>query len=237
MQKSWSITTSSGPSVGASTLLCDLTPVDRGIPGSPSGTTALSSMQTIIVLFRFSTINCFRYWYRAATYPASRWCNLAIQDCTLNWTLKRPVNLWAIFTWAFIEWNCSLRDSTLGIQPGINCHPHFYCVNYSKPWKKILGVDGFVDCWRDTAGTSLKIYFGAAVKNRGGDFIYFNLKTGKLGGGGKSIDLTIKLVSPSCTIISLATIPSFARRRWLYFLGNTIPFIYTICLQSHNTRD
>ena len=30
MQKSWSIATSSGPSVGASTLLCGLTQVDRG---------------------------------------------------------------------------------------------------------------------------------------------------------------------------------------------------------------
>ena len=31
------------------------------------------------------------------------------------------------------------------------------------------------------AGSFLKNYFGAAVKNRGGDFIYFNFKTGKLG--------------------------------------------------------
>ena len=46
------------------------------------------------------------------------------------------------------------------------------------------------------AGTFLKNYFGAAVKNRGGDFIYINFKTGRLGGGGKSIDLTINLVSP-----------------------------------------
>ena len=30
-------------------------------------------------------------------------------------------------------------------------------------------------------GTFLKNYFGAAVKNRGSDFIYFNFKTGKLG--------------------------------------------------------
>ena len=139
MQKSWSIATSSGPSVGASPLLCGLTPVDRGIPGSPTGTTALSSMQTIIVLFRFSTTNCFRYWYWVAMYRASRWCNLATWDCTLNLTLKWPINLWAVFTWAFIGWNCKLRNSTLGIQPGINCHPHFYCVNYSKQWKQNTG--------------------------------------------------------------------------------------------------
>ena len=93
---------------------------------------------TIIVSFRFSTTNCFRYWYwvAIATYRASRWCNLAIRDCTLNLPLKWPVNLSAVSTWAFIGWNCNLRDSTLGIQPGVNCHPHFYCVNYSKPWKK-----------------------------------------------------------------------------------------------------
>ena len=136
MQKSWSIATNSGPSVGASTLLCGLTPVDRGIPGSPTGTTALSSMQTIIVSFRFSTTNCFRYWYWAATYRASGWCDLAIRDCPLNLTLKRPVNLSAVFTWAFTGWNCNLRDSTLGIQTGVHCHPHFHCVNYSNPWKK-----------------------------------------------------------------------------------------------------
>ena len=40
-----------------------LTPVDRGILEPPTGTTALSSMQTIIVWFQFSTTNCFRYWY------------------------------------------------------------------------------------------------------------------------------------------------------------------------------
>ena len=35
---------------------------------------------------------------------------------------------------------------TTMFQPGVNCHPHFYCVNYSKPRKtKLLGVDGFVD--------------------------------------------------------------------------------------------
>ena len=153
MQKSWSIATSSGPSVGASTLLCGLTPVDRDISGSPTGTTAFLFMQTIIVSFRFSTTNCFRYWYWVATYRVSRWCNLAIQDCTLNLTLKRPVNLWAVFTWAFIGWNCNLRDSTLGIQQGVNCHPHFYCLSIQSYERKILaGVDGFADCWRDTGG-------------------------------------------------------------------------------------
>ena len=75
---------------------------------------------------------------------------ISIWDCTLNLTLKWPVNLWAVFTWAFIERNCNLRDSTLGIQPGVNCHPHFYCVNYSKPWIKILEGDRFVNCWSDT---------------------------------------------------------------------------------------
>ena len=132
----WSIATSSGLSVGASTLLCGLTPVDSGISGLPTGTTALLSMQTIIVSFWLSTTNCFRYWYWVATYRASRWCNLAIRDCTLNMTLKRPVNLWAVFTWAFIGWNYNLRDCTLSIQSGVNCHPHFYCLNYSKPWNK-----------------------------------------------------------------------------------------------------
>ena len=173
MQKSWSIATSSGP-VGASTRLCGLTPVVRGIPGSPTGTTALSSMPTIIVSFQFSTTNYFRYWYWVAMYHASRWCNLAIRDCTLNLTLKWSINLWAVFTWAFIGWNCNLRDSTLGIEPGVNCHPHFHCVNYSKPWKKILeGVDGFVDCWRDTGRQFFKNYFGATVKT--GAAILFTL--------------------------------------------------------------
>ena len=136
MQKSWSIATSSGPSVGVSTLLCGLTLVDRRIPGSPTGTTALSSMQTIIVSFQFS----FRYhWYWVAMYHASRWCNLTIWDCTLTLTLKWPVNLSDVFTWAFIRWNCNLRDSTLGIKPGVNCHPHFYCVNLLKTMQKNTG--------------------------------------------------------------------------------------------------
>ena len=54
MQKSCSVATSSGPSVGASTLLCGLTPVDRGIPGSPTRTTVLSSMQNRL-LSRFGS--------------------------------------------------------------------------------------------------------------------------------------------------------------------------------------
>ena len=103
--------------------------------GRPLGQQPCHPCKTIIVSFRFSTTNCFSYWYWVATYRASRWCNLAIRDCTLNLTLKWPVNLWAVFTWAFIGWNCNLRDSTLDIQPGVNCHPHFYCVNYSRPWK------------------------------------------------------------------------------------------------------
>ena len=180
MQKSWSIATSSRPSVGASTLLCGLTPVDRGIPESPTGTTALSSMQTIIVSFRFSTTNCFRYWYRVATYRASRWCNLATWDCTLNLTLKRPVNLWAVFTWVFIGWNCNLRDSTLGIQPGVNCYPHFYFFQtHEKKNTRSRRICGLLK----GHGWALffKNYFGAAVKNRGGDFLYFNFKMEKLG--------------------------------------------------------
>ena len=36
------------------------------------------------------------------------------------------------------------------------------------------------------AGIFLKNYFGAAVKNGGGDFIYFNFKTGKLGAANPS---------------------------------------------------
>ena len=51
MQKSWSIATSSGPSVGASTLLCGLRPVDRGIPGSPTGATAFHSCKPLLSRF------------------------------------------------------------------------------------------------------------------------------------------------------------------------------------------
>ena len=105
------------------------------------------------------------------THHASRWCNLAIRDCTLNLTLKRPINLWAVFIWAFIGWNCNLRDSTLSIQPGVNCHPHFHCVNYSKPWKKNTRSRQICRLLKGHGrGHFFKNYLGAAVRNRGGWF-------------------------------------------------------------------
>ena len=63
MQKSWSIVTSSGPSVGASTLLCGLTPVDGAYQGCPLGQQPCHPCK-LLVSFRFSTTNSFRYWYR-----------------------------------------------------------------------------------------------------------------------------------------------------------------------------
>ena len=168
------------------------------IPGSPTGTTALSCMQAIIFSFRFSRTNCFRYWYWVATYREFRWCNHAIRDCTLTLTLKRPVNLWAVFTWAFIGWNSNLRDSTLGIQPGVNCHPHFYRVKYSKPRKKKIleGVDGFVDCWRDTSGHFLKKFILQLLLKTGAAILFTLISKQENYSGGESIDLTINLVLP-----------------------------------------
>ena len=115
-------------------------------------------------------------------YCASKWCSLAIWHCTLNLTLKQPVNLWAVFTWAFIGWNCNLRDSTLGIQPGVNCHPDFYCVNYSKPWKKNTRMSRRICGLLKGHGRALfsKIISELLLK-MGSDFIQFNFKTGKLG--------------------------------------------------------
>ena len=101
-------------------------------------------LQTIIVSFRFSTTNCFRYWYwSSCNVPyASRWCSLAIyvRDCTLNLTLKRPVNLWAVRVHMSIhasgETVISRTPLWVSSHAGVNCRLRFYCVNYSKPWKK-----------------------------------------------------------------------------------------------------
>ena len=137
MQKSWSIATSSGPSVGASTLSCGLSPVDRAYQGRPLGQQPCHSCKPLLSRFGSAQQTASGIGTELKrTVHLDRATLHAIRDCTLNLTLKWPVNPWAVFTWEFIGWNCNLRDSTLAIQPGVNSHPHFYCVNYSKPWKK-----------------------------------------------------------------------------------------------------
>ena len=47
-------------------------------------------------------------------------------------------------------------------------------------------MDGFVYCWRDTGGHFLKKIILELLLKQGGDFIYINFNTGKLGAANPS---------------------------------------------------
>jgi len=73
------------------------TSVDIGIPGSPTGTIALSYRQKNTVSSLNFIQNSFKYLNIVATYLPSVWLTPTILLCIRNLTLKRLVYFKAIF--------------------------------------------------------------------------------------------------------------------------------------------
>ena len=161
--------------------------------GRPLGQQPCHPCKTIIVSFRFSTTNCFRYWYWVATHHASRWCNLAIRGLQPEFDTEVGGKTFEL----------SSHEHSSG-ETVISGTPHrvssqastailtFTVLIIQRHEKKNTRRSRWICGLLTGHGRALfkKNYFGAAVKNRGGNFIYFNFKIGKTRDG-ESIDLTI----------------------------------------------